>query len=210
MLTQGTDFIIVESNKGADVTMSGHGTTVRRVKTLNGDIVEKNINPEGAFQDDSDRWMQLNVNAKQIADEMRAKNNSAYVVPRTFISHGKVRESLAAGVTLRNAIKDNPQWLSQNHDWIVPAIAAFINDMSELRPVKYLDKNPSLGGVRIRNVSELRRALNYRGPDVVSPEHQKLIEEIYNFLCDCPENKEMVFGHNDLHPDNIFAFRPLE
>ena len=75
-------------------TLSGHLTMVHQQKTLTGDIVVKNLSPKTTYmdvgkEDTPQRWLDSQKNAKKIADEIRAKNNPAYFVPKTFIAQDR-------------------------------------------------------------------------------------------------------------------------
>ena len=201
MKIEGNDFTVtVTQNATDDDLPSGHATAARWRKTLNGDIVEKKPNPRGVFANLVVKWRGKMRHAKQVADEIRAKKNPAYDVPKTFISHDKVYENFASGKLLR----DMPQqWIDENKGWIINAVAEFINDMSELYPVKYDNENPALGDIPIKNIDELSVLLNSHGEDFLSKKDKKLILDVFAYLRDLPENKTFIFGHNDLHGGNI-------
>ena len=203
MKIEGNDFTVtVTQNATDDDLPSGHATAAWRRKTLNKDIVEKIPNPRGVFANLVVKWRGKMQQAKRIVDEIRAKKNPAYDVPKTFISHDKVYEEFASGKLLR----DMPQrWIDENKGWIINAVAEFINDMSELRPVKYENDNPSVGMVGVKNIDELSVLLNSRGEDFLSEKDKKLILDVFTYLRDLPENKTFIFGHNDLHFGNIFV-----
>ena len=57
-------------------------------------------------EDRAQWWMNSQKKSKEISDEVRAKNNPAYFVPKTYISHGRVYEDFATGVRWRDAWKD--------------------------------------------------------------------------------------------------------
>lgn len=185
----------------------GHATVVRKKSALDKDIVVKEINKEGIFkenikEDDRDSWwLESQKNAALISDEIRARNNFAYFVPRTYISHGKVYEEFASGNRWRDVYKDLS---SEDLDWIYMALAKFINDMSELRPVKYVNNVSKVCGLpQIKSSRDLQRKLSKIDEKYISAKNKKLIQDIYDYLLQVPENKIMVFGHNDLHGDNI-------
>lgn len=201
MKVDGKDFsMTLTKNVDNENLPSGYATTARRRKTSNGDIVEKNPNPRGVFANLVVKWRKKMSHAKQIADEIRAKKNPAYDVPKTFISHDKVYENFASGKLLRNMSKEE---INKNSDWLINAVAEFINDMSELYPVKYQDDNPCVGTVGVKNIDELSVLLNSHGEDFLSKKDKKLILDVFAYLRDLPENKTFVFGHNDLHGGNI-------
>lgn len=179
--------------------LSGHATAVLKVRTLDKDIVVKERKPN-AKSGTTEGWLAQQKHAKAIADEIRKKNNPAYIVPRTFISHGKVREEFVSGQRWRDVIKTlSPQ----DKEWAYKALAEFVNDMSELRPIKYDEKIKSLPRLPIKGVKELETILDTWDEKYVSAEDKKLIKDIYEYLSSVPENKLNVFGHNDLHGDNI-------
>lgn len=185
----------------------GHATVVRKRSALDKDIVVKEINQDGVFdekmtgEDRKNWWLESQKNAALISDEIRAKNNPAYFVPRTYISHGKVYEEFASGNRWRDIYKDIS---SEDLDWIFMGLAKFINDMSELRPIKYVDKVSKVCGLpQIKSSYDLQRKLSKVDEKYISAKNKKLIQDIYDYLLQVPENKIMVFGHNDLHGDNI-------
>lgn len=192
--------IVTSANARKTKLLSGHATVVRPMKSLAGDIVVKEHKETSGSETDSD-WLAKQKNAKLIADEIRAKNNPAYFVPRTFISHGKVREEFASGVRWGDAmVKLSPE----DKKWAYKALAEFVNDMSELRPIKYDEKIRNLPRLPIKSVKELEDMLDTWDENDVCSEDKKLIKDIYEYLNHIPENKLMVFGHNDLHGGNVF------
>ena len=196
-----TDFVIVKQPQQGTENVSGRGSSVRTRVASDMHFVEKSINPNGIYARNHEKWFDTSVRAKKISDEIRQKNNPAYSVPKTFISHGKVKEEAVDGVMLGQVPKD---WLAKNRDWIEMAVAQFINDMSELRHVQqYVAPNESLCFLEHKNVQEFRKFLDSRGKDLVADDDKILMVEIYEFLRDLPENQELVFGHNDLHQKNI-------
>lgn len=182
-------------------------TVVRKMKTLTGDVVVKEINTKnGMFSADikkEDRqqwWLGAQKKAAAIADEVRKKQNSAYFVPKTFVTHGKVREQYASGQRWRDVFNT---FSSQDKEWACKALAQFINDMSELRPIKYDDRVRSVPGVPIKGPKAMAEILDSWDEKYIAPEDKKLIQELYEYLSRTPENRLLVFGHNDLHGDNI-------
>ena len=122
-------------------------------------------------------------------------------MPKTFIAHGKVREQFASGKRWREVIKVLPK---EDKEWAYKALAEFVNDMSELRPVKYQENIiNNMPRFPIKNVDDLIKLLDTWDEKYVSNEDKKLIVDIYKYLCVIPENEVVVFGHNDLHGDNI-------
>lgn len=202
-----TNFTMVASDDNEFVDLpSGHATSVRRQETLTGDIVVKEINTRtGLFNEDSDEdrrrvWFGNHKRAQMISGEIRTKKNPAYFVPKTFISHGKVREQFVSGQRLR----DVWQGLSQDDkNWVYEALAQFINDMSELRPVRYGAKVRGVPRIGVRGIKGLQEFIGGWDEKYVSAEDKQLICDIYQYLSRTPENKMMVFGHNDLHGGNI-------
>lgn len=191
--------IVTSANARKTNLLSGHATVVQPMKSLVGDIVVKEHKETVGSETDAD-WLAKQKNAKLIADEIRKKNNPAYIVPRTFISHGKVREEFVSGQRWRDIIKTlSPQ----DKEWAYKALAEFINDMSELRPIKYDNNIRSVSRLPIKGIKELSSILDTWDEKYVSVEDKQLIKDIYEYLSSIPENKLMVFGHNDLHGDNI-------
>ncbi len=197
------DFILVHSEEIED-SASGHGTSVRRRKSLTADYVEKTINPDGSFKESPDTWAANNAKAKKISDQIRAKGNSAYIVPKTFIRRGKVRE-IAADKILA---KDLPrEFLFENADWLIPAMGNFINDMSELRHTRAREAGKDfINGIGIgQDGREGLKKILESVPEIVSENAIKTALEAYDYLSGLPENHEMVFAHNDLHGGNVFV-----
>lgn len=197
-----SDFVILPDNT-KEQTWNGHGTVVKPRSTLTGDFVQKQVSPQGVFKDNHDIWLSKVKNARLIADEIRAFNNPAYYVPKTYISNGKVYEEKAAGVMLAHL----PQgYLSENKDWLIPAAANFINDMSELRPVK-IDKKathryafPGLWFPNRKDMEELPKRFPF-----ISESDWNLIWSVHRYLISLPEAQELVFSHNDLNGGNVFV-----
>ncbi len=176
---------------------SGRATTVVRMESLDGPHVEKFVKDNGPFANNVPGWLMKQIDAAQIVNELRAKHNPYYDVPKTFISHGRVREQYVDGI--------NADEYTGNKADLIPQIAHFINDMSELRPVQYM-QNAKLPGVFLNDVSELDMLLmDVRKFNVVKEENLKFIHDIFVFLRDMPENNTFVFGHNDLHPGNVLV-----
>ncbi len=177
--------------------VSGRGTTVFRHEGLDGPFVEKFVKDTGPFVMRYPMWLEKQVDAAQIVNELRGKANPNYNVPKTFISNGRVREQFVDGVYADEAAMSKAD--------LIPAVAHFINDMSELRPV-YRVKNEKVPGIFVNNVSELDGVLDkVRKFNVVSEENLNFIHEVFVFLRDMPENNIFVFGHNDLHPGNMLV-----
>lgn len=207
MATDVKTFQMLGESKSTELKemLFGHATSVTRRPTQNQDIVIKEINEEfGMFPVDSDEvqewWMKSQKQAKKISDELRAKNNPAYLVPRTYIAHGKVREDFMSGWRWRDIWKD---LTPQDREWAYKALAEFINDMSEMRPIELDFRNKSLSGLRVKGAAGLKKFLDDMDKKYISADNKKLIVDIYNYLLCTPEHRMMVFGHNDLHGDNI-------
>lgn len=197
-----TNFEIIKSDSKEDV-FSGHGTSVRVFKSLTGDVVEKNVSNVGMFAKSPDVWLKNQTKSKKISDRLREKNNPAYNVPKTFVAHGKVREDFVYGQLLRNVPKD---LLQENKSWTYRAISEFINDMSELEPVQHTKiLTQSVGNLPVKNLGDFLYLLDSRGKNVLKEEVKRFLGDCFVFLRNLPENQIFVFGHNDLHPDNIIV-----
>lgn len=200
------DFQIVSDSDEKTVVElpSGHATVVQKIETLTGDFVVKERNPNGSFgrdiEDVDKAWFEAHQKSKQASEEIRTKGSPYYFVPRTFISHGKVREQYVSGQRWRDVFKDLSQ---QDKIWVYKALAEFINDMSELHPIKYDDKVRSVPFLPIKGPDALAKGLDSLDEKYVSKEDKKLVQDIYEYLSRVPENRLLVWGHNDLHPDNI-------
>lgn len=177
--------------------VSGHATTVVRMESVDGPFVEKFVRDNGPFANNYPRWIAKQIDAAQISNDLRAKKNPHYDVPKTFVAHGKVREEFVDGISA-------DEYPGNKVDF-VPAIAHFINDMSELRPVQYMP-NPGVPGILLKDVAELDDVLDsVRKFNVVKEENLRFIHDVFVFLRDMPENNIFVFGHNDLHPGNVLV-----
>ncbi len=189
-----SEFVILPSDVNEE-SMSGHGTDVRRRETLTGPIAVKTHKTTGEHIDTPDVWKTKIKHARDVADRIRALNNPAYDVPKTHISHGKVYETFAIGTKMRDLSRE---YIEQNKDWIYPAIAHFMNDMSELAPLAR-SKNNDVNWVNIKKLNELLQKLG----DNLSQDDRDFIQKVHKYLRKLPENELMVFAHNDLHFDNI-------
>ena len=78
-----------------------------------------------------------------------------------------------------------------------------MNDMTELYPVVCDDGHNALPNLPVKDARALEEMLARWDDKYVGAENKKLIREIYDYLANLPENKTLVFGHNDLHGDNI-------
>ena len=184
---------------------SGHATVVRKMETLTGDVVVKEINKKtGKFNvTEAERevwWLNAQKKAKVNSEKIREKGSSVYFVPKTYVSHGKVREEFVSGNRWRDVFKGLSD---QDKIWAFKAVAEFINDMSELYPIKYDDKVRSVPFIPIKGPEALAKGLETLDEKYISKEDKQLIQEIYEYLSSVPENRVLVWGHNDLHPDNI-------
>ena len=199
MVDKKVNFELVPSFDRDDMfdEMSGHATTVVRMDSLSGPFVEKFVKDSGAYALRRSVWLEKQIATAQISNELRAKHNPHYYVPKTFISNGHVREQYVDGI---NA----DEYKGDKSDFI-PVIAHFINDMSELRPVQFR-RNKSVPGTMINDVADLDEKLDRVCKfNVVREQNLQLVREVYEFLRDLPENNMFVFGHNDLHPGNVFV-----
>ncbi len=202
METNDTGFEIIPTTH-SEHTMTGHGTLVRRRRALTGDIVVKNVKPDGAFQNNPEIWMEKVRNAARVTSDIRALNNPAYDVPRTYISHGKVYEEVARGTRL----SDLPAgYLKQNMDWLIPAVANFMNDMAGLHPVK--NEPRTYRGLIFpiwlpheRDVPELLEL--YSG--ILDKSDFIFINSVIDYVSSLPDAHQMVFSHNDLNSGNVFV-----
>lgn len=180
-----------------DEGVSGRGTSVFLRDTLNGPVVEKFAKEYGAFTSDVNKWFDKQRDAAQISNELRAKQNPHYHVPKTFVAGGKVREEFVDGINADEYIGDKAS--------LIPGIAHFINDMSELRPVRCVT-NSAVPGILVKDVFELDKILDrVRKFNVVKEQNLQFIHDLYVFLRDMPENNVLVFGHNDLHSGNVLV-----
>ncbi len=202
MTATDKDFVIVNDESAPEQTMSGHGTVVRHRRGLDKNFVEKQVSPTGVFKDKPWVWSDKISQARAVADRVRALNNPAYDVPKTFLLHNKVYETVAPGVMWGDLSRE---YLVQNKDWLIPAAANLINDMSEMKPVRKRNgaSRKNVPGVIVADVNELSALLNRR-PDVISRADANLIKMLYKYLLSLPECNEMVYGHNDLNGGNVF------
>ncbi len=199
--------IVTEKLKDENIeSPSGHATKVRKIDTLSGEYVVKELNENGRFgvkkEDRKQWWENSQKKSKFNSDEIRAKQNPAYMVPKTHIAHGKVREEFASGVRWRDVIG------TMSHDdkvWAYKALAEFINDMSELRPVEYVDNPRGLDCLPVRETDVVAQIVGGWDDKFVSPADKRFIQDVYEYMTNVPENKCMVYGHNDLHGDNIIV-----
>ncbi len=185
--------IIVPSEDAPEDTMSGRSTIAKKQRSLSGDYVEKRPNPYGVFAAEPDLWLEIMQDARNVSEKIRAKKNPAYFVPKTFISHNKVREQFARGA--HAAGKPLPEWA-------VAAVGNFINDMSELAPVQKSDRPNMLRGAGASNKTELAKWMDSLG-NLISSDDAKFILDAYEYLRTRDENQTIVLCHADLHGGNI-------
>ncbi len=198
--------IVTDKYKSDDADLpSGHATRVRKIDTLSGVCVIKELNENGRFsvkkEDRKQWWDDSQKNAKIHSDAVRAKQNTAYVVPKTHIAHGKVREEFVSGVRWRDIIE---KMSPADKVWAYKALAEFVNDMSELHPVVKTEQ-PQLYCLPVRESSVVSKILAGWDEKYVSVSDKKLIQDIFDYVINVPENRLLVHGHNDLHGDNIIV-----
>lgn len=198
--------IVTEKLKDENIeSPSGHATKVRKIDTLSGEYVVKELNENGRFgvkeEDRKQWWENSQKKSKFNSDEIRAKQNPAYMVPKTHIAHGKVREQFASGVRWRDVIGTMSH---ADKVWAYKALAEFINDMSELRPIEKVEQ-PQLYCLPVRDTEMVAKIVGGWDEKYVSAEDKKLIQDIFEYMINVPENKTLVYGHNDLHGDNIIV-----
>ncbi len=196
MTIQTKDFILIPTDVTDDVVTGCH-TEVRHRKSLTGDIVEKIRRPFVSPHD----WEEGLWSGKRISDQIRALRNPAYDVPRTYISpSGRVYENFVAGMKIYE-LPDN--YIEKNKDWIVPAVANFINDMARLSPPIFshhpADYIPEL---HIANAEYVARHMDAYSP-YISKQDAEFITNVYKYLCASPSVKDRVFIHRDLHDGNV-------
>lgn len=207
MATKSNDFeIVTDKYKSVDAELpAGHATKVRKIETLSGTYVEKELNEAGRFsvkkEDRKNWWDNSQKQSKQNSDAVRAKQSQSYVVPKTHISHGKVREEYVSGVRWRDVIEKMSE---ADKVWAYKALAEFVNDMSELRPVMNAEQ-PQLYCLPVRDSETLAKILAGWDEKYVSASDKELIQDIFDYMINVPENTQLVCGHNDLHGDNIIV-----
>ncbi len=193
-----SDFVLLPNKPIAPDVKSGHMTSVVYHRGADYDYVEKVINPMGVFGYNQEAWHNKMTDSRAVSQLIRGRGNMAYYIPRTFISHGRVRETVASGVSASDLSFD---YMARNSDWIIPAIGNFINDVSELQPViEY--RCDYLAGTAVR-AENFEKALNkFQG--IASDKDIKYIMDTYNYLAAQPENMHQVLYHMDLNDENIF------
>ena len=201
------DFQLIEDTSSLDVSKlpSGHATFVKNLETLSGDFVVKVFKEDERFdKKQKDRWLARQYKAKKISDEIREKNNPAYFIPKTFISQdGIVREQFASGQRFRDIYGTLS---SEDRVWVQKALAEFINDMSELRPLRYESDDCVIGALMtIKDSRALKQVLDKLDEKNVSLKNKRLVQGIYDYLASVPELRMAVYGHNDFHGDNIIV-----
>lgn len=198
MADKNVNFELVPDVTGQEPdVVSGRATSFVRKESLNGSFGEKSAKKEGRFVMSESKWFARQQNAAIISNELRTKANPHYDVPKTFISHGHVREQFVDGI--------NADKYKGDMSDLIPAVAHFINDMSELRPVQFR-RNKKVPGMLLNDIADLDDEIEkVRKFNVVHEKNLQLIHDVYAFLRDMPENNMFVFGHNDLHPGNVFV-----
>ena len=195
----GDSFVVLESDaqRATRNSRSGWSAIATKKPTLSGfDIMDKVVRPDGDAADNPDGWYDRQKYAARITDMLRAKNNPAYVVPRAFVSHGHVRDEFIDGKSIGELSSKYRRKI--NKELTVP-IGQLVNDMSELFPVR--KSNPTTFiDLPVKSVDELNAMMNGCN---ISRDRQKVIREIFEYLRDLPENREMVFTHGDLNNSNI-------
>ncbi len=139
--------------------------------------------------------------AKAISDEIRAVNNPAYNVPRTFISHNQVRDQWVPGMELSDL--GGSDYVRKNRDKLIAAFGNFINDMSELRPARFVEKTHQLPGMWFRDADNLAKIL-HKVDGIISPADQETILNTYKYIYNLPEHHQLLFAHRDFNPGNVF------
>lgn len=185
-----------------DQTFDGSITTVRRRPTGSGwDMAERMVNPNGKMSNDPQKWIKRTKYAKTVSDALRARGNRAYNVPRTFSLFNRFRDQWVPGVPLRKLY--GTDYLVQNETIILNAMAEMINDMSELYPT-YVADQPMPIPQWFKNRRVLKDTL-IEASDVIPTTDAKTIQDVYDTLMNLPENRQMIFHHCDMHPDNILV-----
>lgn len=195
----GDSFVVLESDASdaARDSHSGWSATATKMSNLSGfDVMDKVVRPDGDAADNPDEWYNRQKYAARITDMLRAKNNPAYVVPRAFVSHGHVRDEFIAGKPVSDLSSKYRRKITK--ELTVP-IGQFINDMSELFPMRKSHPTTFID-LPVKSVDELSRMMN---ECKISRDRQKIIREIFEYLRDLPENREMVFTHGDLNNSNM-------
>lgn len=187
------------ASDNAGVSKSGHATVATRMSTLSGfDVMDKVVSPNGDLGLMPKLWFYRQKDAARVADMVRQKNNPAYTVPHTFVSHGHVRDEFVPGV----AAADLPSTYTIEHkSELITAIGQFVNDMSELFPIRRYSPE-RFADVTMMSVDVLDRMMNVCA---LSPISRAKIRNIFEYLRDLPENQEMVFVHNDLNGANVLV-----
>ncbi len=201
MQITGNNFIIPNYRpKNVEYCISsGSASEVYRLDDSVGDFIEKT--PTIAYRGQFEFWMDTVKYSKKITDKLRGLNNNKYFVPKTFIAGNRVFEHMMHGVLLKDFKWENVT----NVDKIKYALsyANFINDFSELKPVK----NKMFFGKEIRGISKEGIFLEYLSEldYILTEENYTFIKEAFRIVAKFPENKQIVFWHNDLHDKNIFV-----
>ncbi len=176
-----------------DNIMHGHETVAYRRHDANGDFVEKRPRDIQSL----DTWLANKKSVAVVVNKLHKFNNPAYRVPQMRVGTDMVVEDFAPGDTLE-------KFHGKKLDFIMPAIANLLNDMSELFPVRVSDSGAIHGIESVSDVNALDVWLSDTGlRTVISDMDRELIRRAYEYIRDLPENRELVFSHNDLNDGNI-------
>lgn len=194
-------FVITNKPNANDNNVALHGAAamVRKMPTLSGfDVMDKAVLPGGVMAGRPRKWYNRQRSGAQIADMLREKNNPAYVVPHTFVSHGHVRDTFIPGI----AAADLPsQYIIENKHKLITSIGQFVNDMSELRPIKY-SRPKTFADLRVKSVDELNEMMD---EFLLPTRYQDVIRDVFEYLRDLPENRELIFAHGDINGANVLV-----
>ncbi len=180
-----------------DEIMFGHATVVRR----RGNMVEKTHRKHGDFIESPDVWMYKMQMARDITDALH--KNPAYHVPRTQINGNTVLEEFVDGTKLAD-LPDG--YVEQNQNWIIPAVANVLNDLSELQSTETCTDAQEIRdtvSVPVMDYDEVSDVLS-RYSAWVRADDINFIRSVYKYLLSLPESHELVFSHNDLSSGNVF------
>lgn len=204
MKKSDVNFVIVsqgDAHKKRDNVKYGRGTAVQPISVVaGGPAVEKRVSGDGVFASNHNLWWDNVKNAKFISGQLRVIGNSAYSIPRTFISNGHVYESEARGLHLSELPRN---FMALNREQYVESIGNFINDMAQLRPQMFVETRAAVPGIQAEDSNMLDKLLGVFS-NVITVRNRNFFHECYEFLRDLPENREFVFSHRDLHSENIF------
>lgn len=146
-------------------------------------------------------WLEKQRHAGDIAARVGAIGNPNYFVPVnmgvSFDENGtpRVRKQRAPGRALNSAYFATLS--ARDRDVIYRAIANFISDMSQIKPVltqgQELDIQTKFGAV----IERLRPHLE---PDIIDG----VIQSKKWFDIACKNDASVIFAHGDMNPNNIF------